>query len=61
MGRGDLRLLSRRAHLCVEAGKRVGLVKLTVPQQPMVLQVGSCIPHDDVTALIGEGSTVSVS
>ena len=35
MGRGDLRLLSRRAHLCVEAGKRVGLVKLTVPFMAM--------------------------
>ena len=39
MGCGDLRLLNGRAHRCVEAGKRAGLVKLTEPRAVLVYQL----------------------
>ena len=39
MGCGDLRLLNGRAHRCVEAGKRAGLVKLTEPRAVLLYQL----------------------
>ena len=63
MGCGDLRLLSGRAHLCVEAGKRVGLVKLTVPIDGHAARVIADAAYDTVAfydAASAQGATVVV-